>query len=236
MTDLLEPSPETPVSAREGRVTATGRMWLWAVFLPVVTFLARNMCVWPGPRSLGVVAATLLSASVFTVLLALAAVPASVYFGATSLVHMKKDGELLRRASIALSCLCFVSLWFLAMWSANALRHRAFVRASQVGDRIVQALGRYRHDNGEYPESLKRLIPGYLDEVPYTEMIAYPDFSYRKDRNGIENNPGSFELWISCPTGMLNFDSFIYWPSETYPDRLQGNGVERIRTWAYIHE
>jgi hypothetical protein len=194
------------------------------------------MCVWPAPRSLGIVAAMLLSASAFTVLLVLAALPASVYFGATSLIYVKKDGELLRRASIALSCLCFVGLWFLAMWSANALRHRAFVRASQVGDRIVHALGRFRHDNGEYPDSLKRLSPGYLEEIPYTGMIAYPEFSYCRDRNGIETSPGSYELQINCPTGMLNFDSFIYWPSETYPDRIGGNGVERIRTWAYIHE
>jgi hypothetical protein len=28
----------------------------------------------------------------------------------------------------------------------------------------------------------------------------------------------------------------IYWPSETYPDRIQHNRVERIHRWAYVQE
>ena len=28
----------------------------------------------------------------------------------------------------------------------------------------------------------------------------------------------------------------VDWPSESYPNRIQGNGVERIRNWAYVHE
>ncbi len=37
-------------------------------------------------------------------------------------------------------------------------------------------------------------------------------------------------------TGQVEFKRFIYWPSETYPDRIQDNGVERIHKWAYVHE
>ena len=137
---------------------------------------------------------------------------------------------------MALSCLCFIGLWILAVGSANSLRHRAFVRASQVGDRLVQAIVQYRDHKGEYPDHLDRLVPGYLEEIPYTGMIAYPEFSYRKNRNDIQTNPGSFELRIDCTSGGINFDRFIYWPSETYPDRIQDNGVERIGKWAYVHE
>jgi len=75
-----------------------------------------------------------------------------------------------------------------------------------------------------------------LSEIPYTGMIAYPEFSYHKDRNDIRTNPGSYELRIDCTSGGINFDRFIYWPSETYPDRIQGNGVERFDKWAYVHE
>ena len=137
---------------------------------------------------------------------------------------------------MALTCLCFIGLWTLATRSANSLRHRAFVQASRVGDRLVQALAQYRDDKGEYPDSLDRLLAGYLEEIPYTGMIAYPEFSYQKDRNDIRTNPGSFELRIECTSGMINFDRFIYWPSETYPDRIQDKWVERIRKWAYVHE
>jgi hypothetical protein len=41
----------------------------------------------------------------------------------------------------------------------------------------------------------------------------------------------SWELSIPCPLGMLNWDEFFYRPSETYPEP-----VERIGTWAYVHE
>ena len=214
----------------------TGQTWLWAILLPAITFLSQDMCVWPAPRFLGVLALMLLSVSVFMVFLFLAAFPALGYFAITSLVYWKKDGEFVRRISLALSCLCFVGLSILAIGSANSLRHRAFVQASRVGDRVVQALARYRDDKGEYPDRLDRLIPGYLEEIPYTGMIAYPEFSYRKDRHDIQPSPGSFELRIDCTSGGINFDRFIYWPSERYPDRIQDNGVEQIRKWAYVHE
>jgi hypothetical protein len=154
----------------------------------------------------------------------------------TSLIYLKRDGELVRRASMALNCVCFVGLWILAVGTASSLRHQAFVRSSRVGDQLVAALARYRTDKGEYPESLNQLMPGYRDEIPYTGMIAYPEFSYRKDRNDIQTKPGSYEPRINCTSGGINFDRFIYWPSETYPDRIQGNGVEPIRKWAYVHE
>ena len=204
-------------------MSTTGQMWLWAVLLPAITFLSQNMCVWPAPRFLGVVALMFLSVSLVTMFVVLAALPASVYFGATSLIYLKRDGELVRRASMALSCVCFVGLWFLAVVTASSLRHRAFVQSSRVGDQLVQALAQYRTDRGEYPESLNQLIPGYLDEIPYTGMIAYPEFSYHKDRNDFQTKPDSYELRINCTSGGINFDRFIYWPSETYPDRIQGN-------------
>ena len=75
-------------------MSTTGQMWLWAILLPALTLLFQNMCVWPAPRFLGTLAVILLSASVLTFLLFLAAVPASGYFAVTSLVYWKKDGEL----------------------------------------------------------------------------------------------------------------------------------------------
>jgi hypothetical protein len=217
-------------------MSTTRQMWLWAVLLPAIAFLSQNMCVWPVPRFLGTVALMMLWFFLWTVVFFLAALPGSVYFVVTSLIYRNKDGELVRRISMALSCLCFIWLWILAIGSANTLRHKAFVRASRVGDRLVWALAQYRNDKGEYPDSLDRLIPGYLKEIPFTGMIAYPEFSYRKDRNDIQTNPGSYELRIDCTSGGINFDRFIYWPSETYPDRIQNNGVERIYNWSYVHE
>jgi hypothetical protein len=46
----------------------------------------------------------------------------------------------------------------------------------------------------------------------------------------------AWELRVPCPIGLLNWDVFFYWPSETYPDYAYGGSVERIGGWAYVHE
>jgi hypothetical protein len=66
-------------------------MWLWAVLQPAITFLSPNMCVWPAPRFLGVVALLLLSASLLTMFVFLAALPASVYFGVSGLIYWPSE-------------------------------------------------------------------------------------------------------------------------------------------------
>jgi hypothetical protein len=171
-----------------------------------------------------------------TIFFVLFAIPAALIFPIIGLVKRKKDGEAVRGISKAIACLCFVGFWFLAAGASESIRHRSFVAASYVGDRIVHALSEYRDKNGEYPTQLGQLVPGYLDAMPYTGMIGYPEFSYDKDHNDLETKPGEYELRIDCTSGALNWDRFIYWPSEKYPDRIQGNGVERIRAWAYVHE
>lgn len=215
---------------------STKQIWLWSVLLPVLSFFGQSLCVLPVPRFLGVVAEIPLWLAVFTVYFVLVAVPASIYFAVIAVIRRKKDGELIRGLSKSLACLCFVALWFVSMVSGESLRHRAFVRASHVGDRIVEALSQHKRRTGEYPEDLNALLPTYLDEIPYTGMIGYPEFTYLKDHNDLEIKRGEYELRINCPSGGINFDRFIYWPSEKYPNRIQGKPVERIRGWAYVHE
>ena len=41
---------------------------------------------------------------------------------------------------------------------------------------------------------------------------------------------------MPSPNGIMDFDVFFYWPSETYPDAIYGGVVERIGDWAYVHE
>jgi len=45
-----------------------------------------------------------------------------------------------------------------------------------------------------------------------------------------------FELTVHCSIGVLNWDEFVYWPLEEYPDHMMGGWVERIGGWAYVHE
>ena len=44
-----------------------------------------------------------------------------------------------------------------------------------------------------------------------------------------------WELRIHCPTGLLNHDTFVYWPTGTYPQHLYGGTTESIGDWVYVH-
>jgi len=44
-----------------------------------------------------------------------------------------------------------------------------------------------------------------------------------------------WELRINCPTGLLNHDAFVYWPTGKYPQRLYGGNTESIGGWVYVH-
>lgn len=45
----------------------------------------------------------------------------------------------------------------------------------------------------------------------------------------------AWELRINCPTGLLNHDAFVYWPTQKYPRHLYGGYTESIGGWVYIH-
>ena len=101
------------------------RMWRWVILLQVFAFFADTMCVWPAPRIIGFVAYALTPIPFLTAMAFVAAIPMSIHYA------------LARQKRKLLACLCFIALWILAVWSAKLVRHRAIVRASQVGDQIV---------------------------------------------------------------------------------------------------
>ncbi len=154
-------------------------------------------------------------------------------------VNINKKTKLLKGINYALACMVFfVPFSALFILSLN-IRSSAFARAANNGEPIISALAKHNKDNGKYPEKLSELTPKYLPDTPWTGLIGYPDFYYyknvdwRKDADG--NHPG-YELGIQCGAAILDFDWFFYWPSEKYPDNIEGNGIERIGKWAYVHE
>lgn len=44
-----------------------------------------------------------------------------------------------------------------------------------------------------------------------------------------------WELRINCPTGLLNHDAFVYWPTQKYPESLYGGRTESVGEWVYVH-
>jgi len=41
---------------------------------------------------------------------------------------------------------------------------------------------------------------------------------------------------IETPSGGFNWDIFIYFPSQNYPEYKYGGFLEKVEDWAYVHE
>jgi len=90
-------------------------------------------------------------------------------------------------------------------------------RWQQAGDRIGLALA--------LSETYR--LHGMPRDV-FEPLLGPPDGSRRVQGAG-------WELRINCPTGLLNHDTFVYWPTQAYPQRLYGGKTELIDGWAYVH-
>lgn len=67
-----------------------------------------------------------------------------------------------------------------------------------------------------------------MPRTVFEPMLGPPDGS-----RAVQGSP--WELRINCPTGLLNHDAFVYWPTGNYPAHLYGGKTESIGKWVYIH-
>jgi len=77
------------------------------------------------------------------------------------------------------------------------------------GKGLVQCLEEYRKTVGQYPNSLKLLVPKYIEKVPRTAIIGSPPFRYR-----IYSNGQNFSLGFDPPTCIDPMFSW-FWDHET---------------------
>ena len=99
---------------------------------------------------------------------------------------------------------------------------------------LIEAIHDFTKTRGRPPENLDELVPDYLPKVPGTGMPAYPKYEYSTDRERWKGNP--WVLYVNCPSGGINFDTFIYFPDHNYPKSGFGGILEPVGDWAYVHE
>ena len=100
---------------------------------------------------------------------------------------------------------------------------------------LIEAIDRFEREHGEPPASLEALVPAYLSSVPGTGMAAYPAYRYRVGQRAERFGDNAWALEVFTPSGILNFDSFVYYPNQNYQNSCMG-WVERVGDWAYLHE
>lgn len=91
----------------------------------------------------------------------------------------------------------------------------------------------YVSDNGQPPAALSKLVPNYLAELP----AKLPPLEIVTDSQTLSeygDNPWALTALVS--QGMMNWDQFIYFPDQAHPARGFGGNLERLGTWAYVHE
>ena len=134
----------------------------------------------------------------------------------------------------SLLCIALVAGVLAGYLGSMPVRRARFAAATIRALPLIEVIEAHHKATGHWPEKLESLIPSRISELPSTGMVAYPAFSYRTSDG--DDPFKTYELAIHCPSGGINFDVFVYWPEQGYPDHMYGGWVERIGDWGYVHE
>lgn len=134
-----------------------------------------------------------------------------------------------------LVCIACVAIILGSIQIGNLVRMSGFRRLAERSTPLVVAIKSYIAVHGKPPDSLQALVPEFMPSVPHTEMGAYPEYQYRVCK-GLSCDGNSWMISVLTSTGVLNFDTFFYYPLLNYPDCQCGNRIERVGDWAYKHE
>jgi hypothetical protein len=165
----------------------------------------------------------------FLILPALLAVPALL---------VSLGGLFFRRARQWSACAALLSaglvlLLPVAIWAATSVRSYGFLLAAERAEPVIRAIERFDRENGRPPDSLAELTPRYLPAMP----SRIPPMEIVTGRAAEEEFHGNrWVLTASVSTGFINWDRFMYFPNGRYPVTGYGGWLERIGTWAYVHE
>lgn len=112
----------------------------------------------------------------------------------------------------------------------------AFLGLAERSKPLIQAIHSFESLHGSPPTDLNALVPGFLPEIPDTGMAAYPRYEYRTAEKAAEYEGNPWTLTVFTPSGGINFDQFMYFPKQNYPEKGYGGWLERVADWAYVHE
>ncbi len=141
----------------------------------------------------------------------------------------------LRHLAVGLASYVVVGIAMIRI--GGALRLAAFDDLAERSRPLVDALRSYEMKYGRPAPTLESLVPEYLGEVPKTGMGAYPTYEYEPGaRARAQFGGNTWVVYVNTPSGGINFDIFVYYPNQRYPERGHGGRLRRIGDWAYVHE
>ena len=126
-----------------------------------------------------------------------------------------------------------VLLFVPTMVVAGKLRMLGFELAAQRATPLVAAIKAYEKDNGAPPATLQELLPRYLPQLP-KRIPPLELITGEAARSEYQGN--AWVLVAQVSTGLINWDLFMYFPNQQYPELGYGGAIERVADWAYVHE
>ena len=129
----------------------------------------------------------------------------------------------------------------LLMFRYDARVQYAYISIQQLETQVifgslVRAIHQYENNTGQPPPDLADLVPDYLPSVPRTGLPAYPDYEYSTGHAPDRWDGNPWVLYVLTSSGGINFDQFLYFPLQNYPESGCGGALQRIGAWAYVHE
>ena len=221
MTEVPPRLEDQPPKAAHGIVP-----WLWAASLLLILPVSEYLTVGPVGTYYLIMVPGLLIWPGIVALVYLLASPAL-------LIPRHSRRQTLQRCGL---CLVLVASTIAGARYAGSIRDDAFHRLEQRSRGLVTAIKNYERSHGGPPPSLDSLVPEFLDAVPGTGMAAYPDYQYFAGDVARRHEQNPWILVVPAPSGGINFDKFLYFPLQNYPQRGYGGWLQRMGDWAYVHE
>jgi hypothetical protein len=143
-----------------------------------------------------------------------------------------------RHATTIIICgLLCLTIGFSALRLLWPIRRAAFEKLAERSAPLVAAIHSFHQANGRPPKGLEELVPQFIDRVPTTGMPAYPHYCYSGGDQSNRWEGNAWVVYVNTSSGFPNFDMFMYFPKQNYPQKNRdGDKLERIRDWAYLHE
>ncbi len=167
---------------------------------------------------------------VFPLLIALVAVVTSLPF----FIFRSKRKEAIDVFAVAA---VYLAIGILCVSIGSRVRIRGFERLVERSRPLISAVRRFEAENKRPPATLAELVPKYLAGIPNTGMAAYPKYEYVTGDQALKNYDGNpWAVWVDTPASGINWDIFLYYPKQNYPQSGHGGSLERVKDWAYVHE
>ncbi|MFA6542924.1 MAG: hypothetical protein WCS99_00760 [Limisphaerales bacterium] len=142
-----------------------------------------------------------------------------------------------RYAAWGLVCLSVaVASFFVGFRLSLPVRRVALEQVMVRAESLIEAIRKHEAATGRPPSNLAELVPGYLSVIPTPGIGTASEYFYRRPAPEADLEGNAWMLDVMPPVVGIGFDRFIYLPKQNYPHEGWGGVLERMGTWAYVHE